>query len=396
MVQEFDKMKKRIPDSSDVGFTEAEEIDTGVFLDNVFYVTDEVKTSMIVDGGCPSTLSGSEILDRYLKENNLQYKDLPVRNVNMVFKFGETKLTSDKVVDVPVKVKAVDGEGTIGVHYEVVPTYRVNGNVPYLLGLNTMEAWKAKLDMGDKKGLEISLDNGTKYLKILTPKDKTHMKMGLQPLEKKTLNETVMFLQNEVSNKFEELVHHVQLEDIPSYLVGDTINRDFLTKFHKGSGHKSEQNMMHSLSQAELVTPETRKVVQQVISSCRECKKFGKSLPRPKTTLPKVCDTNQIITWDLKEWDNRHIMWMIDSFSRFVKGVVISDKKKETILKVLYSDWCCQLGYPSQGFWADNGGEFRNTAMIEFVEKCQLTLRFGPSHSPWSNGLNERNHGVCM
>ena len=66
LVQEFDTLKKRIPDSSNVGFTEAEEIDTGVVLDNVFYVTDEVKTSMIVDGGCPSTLSGSEILDRYL------------------------------------------------------------------------------------------------------------------------------------------------------------------------------------------------------------------------------------------------------------------------------------------------------------------------------------------
>ena len=69
--------------------------------------------------------------------------------------------------------------------------------------------------------------------------------------------------------------------------------------------------------------------------------------------------------------------------------------RKETILKVLYYEWCCQLGYPSQGFWSDNGGEFRNAAMIEFVEKCQLTLKFGPSHSPWSNGLNERNHGVC-
>ena len=36
VVQELDKLKKRNPDSSDVGFTEAEEIDTGVVLDNVF------------------------------------------------------------------------------------------------------------------------------------------------------------------------------------------------------------------------------------------------------------------------------------------------------------------------------------------------------------------------
>merc|ERR1712080_190271 len=39
--------------------------------------------------------------------------------------------------------------------------------------------------------------------------------------------------------------------------------------------------------------------------------------------------------------------------------------------------------------------EFQNETMIEFVEKCNLTLRFGPSYSPWSNGLNERNHATC-
>ena len=395
ILERLNNLESKASFSNDVGFAEAEEVDTGIVLDNVFYVTDEVKTSMIVDGGCPSTLSGKEVLDRYLSENNIQYKDLPTRKVNMIFKFGETKLKSDQVIDVPIKVKVVDEHGNVGVHYTEVSTYRVNGKVPYLLGLNTMEAWKAKLDMGDKKGLEICLDNGTKFLKILTPKDKTHMKIGLQPLKEKSLKQSVMFLQKEVVHKTEELVHHVQLDDLQSFLVAETINYDFLSKFHRGSGHKSVKNMMHSLSQANVVTPETHKVVKSVVASCKECKKFGRSLPRPKTTLPKVCDTNQIITWDLKEWNDRYILWLIDSFSRFVKGIVIPNKKKETILKALYYDWCCQMGYPTQGFWADNGGEFRNATMIEFVEKCKLSLTFGPSHSPWSNGINERNHGIC-
>ena len=143
-----------------------------------------------------------------------------------------------------------------------------------------------------------------------------------------------------MDKKVEELVLHVQAEDVHSYLVAETINHDFLQKCHKGSGHKSTSNMMHALSQAEVVTPETRKVVTNVTKSCKECKKFGKSLPKPRTTLPKVCDTNQIITWDLKDWNNQQkIMYMIDSFSRFIKGVVIQNKRKETILKVLYYEW---------------------------------------------------------
>ena len=251
-----------------------------------------------------------------------------------------------------------------------------------------MEAWNAKLDMGAKKGLDINIENGTKQIKILAPKSGSHLKIGLQPLKEASLSTTVLYLQQEVLKVSEGC------ENI-NEIAAKTINHEYLTRFHKGSGHKSAKNMMHALSQAEMVSPNTRRVVKDVISRCKECKKFGKSLPKPKTTLPKVSDTNQIITWDLKDWNGKYIMWMIDSFSRFVKGVVINNKTKETILKVLYYHWCCMLGYPSQGFWADNGGEFRNDTMAEFVEKCSLTLKFGPSHSPWSNGINERNHGIC-
>ena len=40
----------------------------------------------------------------------------------------------------------------------------------------------------------------------------------------------------------------------------------------------------------------------------------------------------------------------------------------------------------------DNGGEFRNYKMEEFVSKLGIKIEFSPSFSPWSNGLNERNH----
>ena len=64
IMERIDNLEKSIK-AKDVGFTEAEEVDTGIVLEKVFYCSDEVKTSMIVDGGCPSTLSGAEILDRY-------------------------------------------------------------------------------------------------------------------------------------------------------------------------------------------------------------------------------------------------------------------------------------------------------------------------------------------
>ena len=50
------------------------------------------------------------------------------------------------------------------------------------------------------------------------------------------------------------------------------------------------------------------------------------------------------------------------------------------------------VGFPSQGFFADNGGEFANIKLDELTSTLGLTVKFGPSYSSWSNGINERNH----
>ena len=87
-----------------------------------------------------------------------------------------------------------------------------------------------------------------------------------------------------------------------------------------------------------------------------------------------------------------YILWMVDAFSRVLLGAVIKDKKAETILEKLELEWCNKVGFPSVRFYADNGGEFRNYKMEEFVSKIGIKIEFSPSYSPWSNGLNERNH----
>ena len=55
-------------------------------------------------------------------------------------------------------------------------------------------------------------------------------------------------------------------------------------------------------------------------------------------------------------------------------------------------NWCMNLGFPTHGFYADNGEEFFNIKLDELTSKLGLTVKFGPAYSPWSNGLNERNH----
>ena len=70
---------------------------------------------------------------------------------------------------------------------------------------------------------------------------------------------------------------------------------------HNKTGYKKENQMIHVLINAELMTVNTRKMIKGIIEACNVCKKWNKLIPRDRTPLPKVTTNNQIITWDLKE-----------------------------------------------------------------------------------------------
>ena len=82
----------------------------------------------------------------------------------------------------------------------------------------------------------------------------------------------------------------------------------------------------------------------------------------------------------------------MDACLRFIQGRVLKDKNPESIIKGLNRGWCLIYGYPKVGFWSDNGGEFRNSRIEEFVSILGLEIKFMPAYSPWSNGINERNY----
>ena len=138
--------------------------------------------------------------------------------------------------------------------------------------------------------------------------------------------------------------------------------------------------------------PELANVINCVINECKVCQKFQPSVARPRVSLPRATPFNKVVTLDIKEFGTKYILWMINLFSRFIVGKLIPNKKVDTIIQVLTDFWCMLLGFPSYGFFADNGREFLNVNLDKLTSKLGLTVKFGPAYSPWSNGLNERNH----
>jgi hypothetical protein len=108
--------------------------------------------------------------------------------------------------------------------------------------------------------------------------------------------------------------------------------------------------------------------------------------------IPKVTDFNQIITLDLNQFGDVNVLCPICSFTRFCQGVVFKDKSAPSIVEAINFGWNWRFGFPLVGFCVDNGSEFPNGEVNEYASKCGFEIRFGPTYSPWCNGLNERNN----
>lgn len=87
-------------------------------------------------------------------------------------------------------------------------------------------------------------------------------------------------------------------------------------------------------------------------------------------------------------------MWylhIIDQFTRFSAGSVLTTKRASAIVKHFIHDWISVHG-PPQRLFSDNGGEFNNEEVRDVAENFNIEVKTTPAYSPWSNGLVERHN----
>ena len=94
--------------------------------------------------------------------------------------------------------------------------------------------------------------------------------------------------------------------------------------------------------------------------------------------------------------NKEYILYCICTFTRLTRGVIIKDKKPDTIVKGILDCWVLGKGIgpgiPGK-FLFDNGGEFNNPKVIDLAEKHGIKMHgTTAAHSPFSNGLCEKNH----
>ena len=242
---------------------------------------------------------------KYLELYGIDYKNLTERPCHQKFTFGSSKYLSEEIVEVPITMKTNEGKH---VSFAEATYILKDSNTPFLLGKKTLKVWKAQINIADDE-LNIKInDNGKLAEKVIPMIDGSHPMVELQ-----------------TESDDEEVVHYVNdnWNDISTYKG--------VKKVHKVHGNKSENNLLHAYKSADLLTTELKKTITRVVNDCKVCKKFKKTTPRPKSSLPKSSDFNQVVTLDLKKCQDKYILWIICSFTRYMQGCLIPNKEAETI-----------------------------------------------------------------
>ena len=291
----------------------------------------------------------------------------------------------------------------------------LKGDIPILLGNDVMKHLEGKIDLNGKK-LEfkkvkreiplIETPGGhyvipMKHLAIsesleANPSSDSMYKDNLRGDEADAVM-VVLFAETETKEDLEKVhdeIGHTTFVELA--LTGD--EKTQIDKVHRYFGHRSGRRIWELFAKADKLKGK-RSEVLKIIEKCKICSQMKKSPPRPKVGLPVANNFNEVVGMDLKVLSKNkgeYILWIVDLFSKLIKGKFIKDKKPATIIEAIIGTWIIGdgigPGHPSRGFWSDNGGEFLNDELINFAAALNINIKMTSADAPWQNGVVERHH----
>lgn len=283
-------------------------------LNELCLVTREETNIALIDSACPTTVAGIEWVKNFIASMPEPKKQMiKMEDSSRVYKFGGGErrqsrgtvilpCTLDDKLDVAIKVEMIEAD------------------LPLLLGNTTLKKGLAVLHIGDSK-----LELLGKMLDIKETKS-GHYSVMIKPAQcqNTTMVEDAVCL---AMNIVEEL------------------DEKEVRKLHHYWGHCRVEKLGTLIERAGRMTGAVKEHLKNVKETCESCRVNKNRQPKQVVAMPRATRRNQIVTVDLKEWeDGRHILYIIDMFTRFTVGAFIKDKKAETISEAILNKWISIFG----------------------------------------------------
>ena len=326
--------------------------------------TQEALNCAALDTCCSSTVSGKEWLDIYLNSIDKARK-MKVEgpfNSDKIFKFGNNgRLPSEGRYLVPAILAGTSV--TIGVDV-------IDSDIPLLLSKQAMK----------KAGMNIDLQNDVatvfgKEEKLITT----------------SCGHYCMPLLGEADDGIEKVVEEVLAIDLENIAEKDQIKA--MEKLHKQFGHTSKEKFFNFMKDAKAWHAGLEKHLDNIISQCVGCIKKKRNPAKPVVGLPMAKEFNEKVAIDLKKWNNKYILHMVDMFSRLTISCFIERKTPREVIDKIMEKWIGYFGV-MRFILNDNGGEFTRDEIKEVKDILNVVDLTTGAESPWMNGLCEKNHAL--
>ncbi|CAC5389183.1 unnamed protein product [Mytilus coruscus] len=155
--------------------------------------------------------------------------------------------------------------------------------------------------------------------------------------------------------------------------------------------HPPMNRLIALLKDAGVWKEEYEQEMSTIEEQCEICKRYAKAAPRPVVSLPMVSQYNEKVAMDLKQWNGRYILHMIDMWSRYTVSVFIDRKKTTGVIEKMMNNWIGIFGVMGT-ILTDNGGEFSSDKNREVASILNVKVYTTAGDSPFQNGLCGRVH----
>ena len=318
---------------------------------------------MIIDCGTTKTVAGTKWMKNHLASlSEDDKKQIEEKEEKRFFRFGNSvRYPSTKEVSVPIKLGKLVSHLNISV---------VDASIPLLLGKPDLK----------RLGFVINFEDDTVFT------TRTHETFPLETTLKGHLALS--------------LVEETSLED-DIFMMSECEEKEKekrITRIHKVLAHPLPHILKSFFKNSSENDPDVLKLIDVVHEKCEVCRKFKKSPARPKVSLPMSDDFNKTVALDLKVMNKKYILYIICTFTRLTRGIIIPNKLPKTIVAGMLKCWVLGNGIGPgipEKFLFDNGGEFNNPEVLDLAEKHGMKMHgVTAAHSPFSNGLCEKNHEI--
>ena len=125
-------------------------------------------------------------------------------------------------------------------------------------------------------------------------------------------------------------------------LVKEPLNLKDVQKLHHYFGHVPKRKLEELIRISSKWTGEVKTHLEHIKSHYRSCKTNQKAKPLPTVLLPRSSGFNDVVTLDLKEYNEgsyRYILYMVALFSPLTVGTLINNKKTSTVGAEIMTKW---------------------------------------------------------